>query len=362
MIKFLHSADWHLDSPFSALTPEKAAKRRLEQRALISDIFALADEQDCELILLAGDLFDSDNAYRDTIDALLRACAACRAEIVIAPGNHDACLSGSAYLSEKWPDNVHIFTNNTISCFDFPKLGCRVYGAAFQNAYESDLLSGFHADGGSLLPLMVLHGDAQNPGGNYNSVSKEQIESSGLCYLALGHIHERTEPQKAGGTVYAYPGCVMGRGFDECGEKGVLIGTADFSGCKIDFFPLKTRKYQILEIPVEADDALFCIEKALPSQTEDDIYRIVLTGESAPICVPALEDALRDRFFGLSVRDRTRPKRDLWQGCEEDTLRGLYLRTLRAQYEQAESADERRKIALAARLGRDVMDGAEVTV
>ena len=34
MIKFLHAADLHLDAPFAALSPEQAAERRREQRAL----------------------------------------------------------------------------------------------------------------------------------------------------------------------------------------------------------------------------------------------------------------------------------------------------------------------------------------
>ena len=35
MIKLIHGADLHLDSPFSGLTPEQAAGRRQEQRELL---------------------------------------------------------------------------------------------------------------------------------------------------------------------------------------------------------------------------------------------------------------------------------------------------------------------------------------
>ena len=38
MLKIIHGADFHLDSPFSGLTPERAAQRRGEQREL--EIFA----------------------------------------------------------------------------------------------------------------------------------------------------------------------------------------------------------------------------------------------------------------------------------------------------------------------------------
>ena len=35
MLKIIHGADFHLDSPFSGLTPERAARRREEQRELL---------------------------------------------------------------------------------------------------------------------------------------------------------------------------------------------------------------------------------------------------------------------------------------------------------------------------------------
>ena len=55
MIKFIHAADFHLDSAFSNLSPEQARERRQEQRQALKD-FAQACEG-CELVLLAGDLF-----------------------------------------------------------------------------------------------------------------------------------------------------------------------------------------------------------------------------------------------------------------------------------------------------------------
>ena len=36
MLQFIHAADFHLDSPFRALPPERAAERRRESRELLS--------------------------------------------------------------------------------------------------------------------------------------------------------------------------------------------------------------------------------------------------------------------------------------------------------------------------------------
>ena len=67
--------------------------------------------------------------------------------------------------------------------------------------------------------------------------------------------------------------------------------------------------------------------------------------------MPALQAALAPRFYALTVRDETRPRRALWEGAEEDTLRGLFLQALKAQYDAAENESDRHMIALAARCG-----------
>lgn len=361
MIQFLHAADLHLDSPFAALSPEQAAARRQAQRDQLAQIMELANANDCDLVLLAGDLFDSDNVDPDTVRALLRACALCRSEIVIAPGNHDFCAPGSAYLTEHWPENVHIFTKSTVDCFTFPQLGCRVYGAAFTAANAPALLDGFAAAPDELLDLMVLHGDALNAASPYNAITPAQIAASGLAYLALGHIHTQSGLLRAGDTCYAWPGCPMGRGFDELGEKGVYLGLVGEGRCTLTFTPLGAPKYEILRVAA-GDDALAAIERALPADTQNDIYRILLTGEAPEIDLAALRRALDGRFFACTLRDETAPRRDLWEGCGADTLRGLFLQQLRAQYDAAADDDARRTITLAVRYALRAMDGQEVTL
>ena len=67
MIKFLHAADLHLDSPFSALPPDKAEVRRAEFRAAFTSLTMYARMNKIDFLFLPGDLFDSDYASRDTV-------------------------------------------------------------------------------------------------------------------------------------------------------------------------------------------------------------------------------------------------------------------------------------------------------
>ena len=66
MLKLIHAADLHLDSPFAGLSPERAAQRRQEQRQLVRNLADLAAQEQVDLVLLSGDLFDSGRIYRDT--------------------------------------------------------------------------------------------------------------------------------------------------------------------------------------------------------------------------------------------------------------------------------------------------------
>lgn len=353
MIRFLHAADLHLGAPFSGLLPAQAVKRRREQLELVQTMFEQANERGCRLAFLAGDVFDEEAAGPDTVEAVQRACASFRGDIFLAPGNHDCCRAGSVYLAGGWPQNVHIFTKREIARVDLSE--CTVYGAGFEAASEGPLLEGFRAEEPGV-KLMVLHGDAVQKDSPYNPITKKQIADSNLTYLALGHIHQASGLLHAGETAYAWPGCAMGRGFDELGEKGVYLGEiSDDNALTLTFCPLGGRRYEILCVEA-GEDALSSIEQALPDGTQDDIYRIILTGESRPIDTRALEQALEGRFFGLSIRDETRPKRDIWQDVGEDTLRGLFLRQLRAQYDRAPDDEARRQIALAAKLGLDAME------
>ena len=89
MIRILHAADLHLDSPFEGLPEEKAALRRNEQRQLLRALAQLRAESGAQLVLLAGDLFDSAASWAGTEDTLRLALAEMEVPVFISPGNHD---------------------------------------------------------------------------------------------------------------------------------------------------------------------------------------------------------------------------------------------------------------------------------
>lgn len=254
-VRILHAADLHLDSPFEALTLAQAAQRRREQRDLLRALPELARTHGAQIILLAGDLLDSASPYPETAKALAETFDGCGAEVFLAPGNHDYYSAGAPYARLTFPENVHIFRSPRIEAVTLPELGVRVWGAAFTDSRCPGLLRGFSVPKqAGLLDVLCLHGEVGNPASAYDPVSAAELAASGLDYAAFGHVHRFGGVQRAGGTVYAWPGCMEGRGFDETGEKGVLLVDVAAGDVQARFVPVPGRRYEILRVDVTDTD------------------------------------------------------------------------------------------------------------
>lgn len=361
MVRILHAADFHLDSVFGALTAEQAVARRRESRENLTRLVDYANDYQAQLILLSGDLFDADAVFGQTGEMLATELGRFRGEVVMAPGNHDYYGPCSAYARNLWPENVHIFVRDAMESITFPQYGCVVHGAAFVGTEADALTLERTAEDDDLVHIGVLHGDVYSKDSRYRSISVRQIADSGLDYLALGHIHSYSGVLQAGKTAYAYPGCPEGRGFDELGDKGFLFGEVERGNVNLHFVPFAKRRYQILSVDVtDSENPVEAICRQLPLQTEDDIYRIVLTGESVEsVRADKIQDELSERFYYLEVRDQTRLQQDLWARCDDDTLRGLFLRQMREKFDAAADDEQRKKIEMAVRFGLNAMDNRE---
>ena len=181
------------------------------------------------------------------------------------------------------------------------------------------------------------------------AITAAQVRESGLDYLALGHIHKAGSFQ-SGSTLCAWPGCPMGRGWDETGEKGVCIVTLEDTA-QIRMVPMDFLRFYDLEVDI-VENAQDALEQVLPATGGEDFYRITLTGSGTPDV-----NALRECFLhfpNLELRDRTEPPVPLWTQLEEDSLRGVYFRLLK---------DSRNPNArLAAEISQKLLSGKEVQI
>ena len=166
----------------------------------------------------------------------------------------------------------------------------------------------------------------------------------------MGHIH-RADSFRAGKTLCAWPGCPMGKGFDEQGEKGVYIVTLDETA-SLRFCSLDTPRFYDLEAEIGE------LNSILPPVGNDHYYRVTLTG----CCeAPDLEQlrAQYARFPNLQLRDKTTRPVDIWGSLGEDSFEGVYFGLLKQALENADE-EAKQEILLAAALSRQLLDGQEV--
>lgn len=352
-LKLLHSADWHLGSPFRSLPEENREALKRIQLDIPNRMAEICRREGCDLVLLSGDVFDSPTPDGRSVEALRRALAECGAAVCIAPGNHDYCSADSPWITQDWPENVHIFKGD-MEFLDFPELDCRVYGAGYRSMDCPALLEGFRASGGRRWNLGVVHGDPVNANSPYCPVNIAQVKQSELDYLALGHIHAHGA-FRAGRTLCAWPGCPMGRGWDETGEKGMYL--VDLQDCaETRWLPLDYPQFFDLTVEI-GGDAQSALEAALPPVRSRNLYRVTLTGEGE-----AEPETLKRRFAHLPLlllRDETRRPEDLWALAGEDSLRGLYFELLKNRAQEPEQAEIAQ---LAAKLSGKLLRGEEVAL
>ena len=352
-LKILHSADWHLGCSFRQFSPEQQTFLKQEQRLLPQKIAELCLREDCDLMLLSGDIFD-ENPSRDILELVKSALQHCGVPVLIAPGNHDFCCPGSPWLENTWPENVFIFTGG-LESVTIAGLNCRIYGAGYQSMDCPGLLEGFTAEGEERYHLAVLHADPVQTGSPYCPITASQVRNSGLQYLALGHIH-KAGAFRAGATLCAWPGCPMGRGWDEAGSKGVCIVTIGDTA-QVRTVTLDSVRFQTHQADISSD-ALQALESILPAGDSLDFIRVTLTGQGR-ISLPQLYSHF-SRLPNLTLVDTTQPERDLWQTADEDSLEGVYFSMLRQSMEREPENAE--LFLLAAEISRSLLDGREVTV
>ena len=348
MIKILHSADWHLDAPLLLRDPELSQTLA----GIPEQIAALCKKEGCDLMLLAGDLFDGacDPA---TVQNLKRILGEVGVPVFISPGNHDFVSADSPWIREIWPDNVHIFTRPALESVVLEKVDLTVYGAGYTAMDCPGLLAGFTPQTATRYHIGLLHADPTQAASAYCPVTRQQIQASGLHYLALGHIH-KADTLRAGKTLCGWPGCPMGRGYDETGEKGVFIVTLD-DNVQTRFVPLDGLRFYDLEVTA-GDDPAAALDRVLPAFGSRDFYRITLTGPCSPFDP---DELLRPEFPHLVLRNRTVPPVDVWGSADLDTFEGRYFKLLQDKMADADE-EEKQRILLAAEISRRILDGQEV--
>ena len=369
MLKILHTGDVHLDSPFSGLDPVTAEVRRNELRAAFTSLFHFAKVEKADIILITGDLFDSEFVTRETLALISREAAGAGCPVVISPGNHDSVSSVGVWRRGVFPDNVYIFTEDSLSYFDFPELGARVWGWAFASkTMDSCPLAGRsvrEAEGDFEYNILCAHGDLTSSGSTSCPMKLSQLESFGADYAALGHVHN---PVSYGDRV-AYCGCLEGRSFDETGHKGALFVTLDGKAVSSRKVRFSRRRYENDEMRVDGVSTNGELKEKISAYVaekhygDDTLLRLTLKGELDPSFTVNRLFLETDppRVFSLKIEDKTSPMLDAESLRRDPTVRGEFYRLLESSL-TSEDEKTREVAAAALRAGLSALSGEAVVM
>lgn len=354
-MKIVHCADIHFDSPFSELSASKAEIRKSEIRQTFSKIIKLVKEEKADCLVIAGDLFDGENVSKMTLDFIISEFSKiCDVKVLIAAGNHDPKGIKSFYNLLDWGENVHIFDTK-------PELievcGKKILGVSFDKAVcDEPILTDEDLKLFDQPDIIVMHSNLSGSG--YNPVSKDFVAKTNAKLFLSGHIH-KSYTEKISNTVFSYPGCMEGRGFDELGKKGVMIYEILGDDANVSFVPLSAREYS--EITVDVSGAV-SIEQIIGSILlensfcKDFLYKIKLVGEcDFVIDKDVLTEALSPFF--IKIKDDTRQKLDLTDISENYTVMGLFVKKM---LEKIEKEGETEELKNALRFGLAAIRGEKV--
>ena len=374
-LRFVHTGDLHLDSPFLGIgqaAPERVVSALRDATLRSWDrIVSLALDAEVDAVLVAGDVFEGANhtlraqvAFRDGLERLARR----QIPSFIVTGNHDPLSGWEPAIA--LPELAYRFGAAEVGSRSILRDGveiARVHGISYAvRDVTRNLAATFKRDGDEPYAIGLLHANVGGIEGygNYAPCSISDLAASGMDYWALGHIHKHGILRAADPTV-VYCGNPQGRDPGETDPRGCYLVTVDDLGRAYpEFRPMDVVRWQRLNVPIEpiaTEEALIeavggAVEAAVDSAGRSVVAIVTLTGRS-PVhaalrrtgFLADLHEEVRQRFGAgepfawlESIRDATRPTIDTTARREAGDLLGEALREFnrsRAALREGQEAD-----------------------
>lgn len=357
-MKLIHCADLHLDSRLNTnLSRDLASERRRELTENFKDLVAYGAENSVDGILICGDMFDTARVTAFTRNTVIKSIEDHPGiAFYLLKGNHDSESFVDGW--EDLPDNLFLFDKEW-RAYDLK--GVKIYGAELNENNSLRLQQDFAPDP-SDINIVMLHGQETETGSKdkAETINIRLFKNKGINYLALGHVHEYKRETLDGMSVYCYPGCLEGRGFDEAGDHGFVLLDIDTDTGEVrdTFVPFAKRKIFAVPVDITGLDNTYDIFSKVKDTlsgipaTPKDMVKVILTGEVDVECekdTAYIEKNLGSDYYFTRVSDETSLKVNLQSFMLDETLKGEFVRSVMA----AEELSEERKARIV-RMGLDL--------
>lgn len=254
-IRFIHTADLHLDSPFKGITglpPARLNELRDSTFKAFDRLIDYAVETRPDFLLIVGDLYDGeDRSLRAQLkfQIAMERLQEAGIPVFVSYGNHDHL--GGSWTRFELPPNVHEFTDEVgEAALSVRGQEVVIHGFSYpQRHVREEMISGFPiAAGKETIHIGLLHGSQAGNESHavYSPFTVGELQSRRYDYWALGHIHLRQQLSESPPIIY--PGNIQGRHRHEQGEKGFYEVELSKSDTKMTFVPTNVIRFASLEV------------------------------------------------------------------------------------------------------------------
>ena len=323
-MKLIHIADLHLGSKIESKLKRISDSRKALVRESFNRVVDYAKDNNIKIVLLSGDIFDSNKPLKKDKEFFYSVIRNNKdIDFLYLKGNHDTLESYSEDI-----DNLKLFSNEWVSYRydDVVISGIELNESNYKSFYSTLNLNPNNKN------IVMLHGSIGNTIAN-NTIKLSLLKDKYINYLALGHIHSFNSSTFDNNSRYAYPGCLVGRGFDELGPKGFIVYDTDSSNItfkEIDNINILETNIDISE-STDLYQALSIIKNSMPID-KNQIYRVNINGDvSSNLDISTLDviEALKDYYF-IEVKFNINYKINIDDYKNDVSLKGEAIRLIEA--------------------------------
>ncbi len=380
MLKIIHTADIHLGAKFASFGDKSGQQRQ----ALLDSFKKIIDTvilKKANMLLVAGDLFDSNFPSYDTVNLVkseFKKLNDLGIFVAVLPGTHDCLGAESIYKREDFADgleNVYVFDDPNVFCKEYESLNLALYAQANTSNKSSksplEFLEKTDIKNSNFkYKVIMAHGSVKIEGKSAEDdwpISLSEISKSQADYIALGHWHGaqdfsfgKTKAWYCGSPEITYQEGKGGIG------QGYVLEVDFLDDVEVKTVKISDKRVEELNLDLSAFSSIDSLYKEIEAKADPNLILFVnITGmadQNLIVSEEALENEFKDKFFSIRVKNSSVLRMDdiNEHNYPEDMVIGQFVRIMQKKIEDAEDEQKKEILKNALKAGVAELEGKNV--